>query len=312
MKLEFTRGPKVRPPPRIVVYGDAGVGKTTLGANAPNSVIVPTEDGALGADAPLMPKHKVKTWQELLDTVRSLLVDEHDRQWVVIDTINGASTLCAQHVCNRDFGGRWESIRGAEGYNAWARGPKETAREIVVLLDLLDGLQQKRDMGVMLLAHAAPVKQSNMFGADFYESAPSLDKPVLEIVKAWADQIAYAGREVRAATRDGERRAKVSMVSDARHLWFEGQPGIVAKNRIGYEMPARILLDWDTYEAELNRDHTSDFVAQALEMCGQADETAHEIVRKRLGGEISSEALEKIGVKKLQALIGWLLKRSEA
>lgn len=308
MKLDFTREAKKRPPPRIVVYGDAGIGKTTLGANAPNSVIVPTEDGALGADAPLMPNHKVKTWQELLDTARSLLVDEHDRQWVVIDTINGASTLCAQHVCNRDFGGHWG---GKDGYNAWNHGAKETAREMVALLDLLDGLQQVRGMGVMLLAHAAPVKQSNMFGVDFYESAPALDKPVLDLIKAWADQIAYAGRDVRAATRDGERRAKVSMVSKTRYLWFEGQPGMVAKNRVGYEMPAQIELGWDTYEYELARDHAADFVSQAIELLSLADEATRGVIRQRMGGEITPEALAKIGVKKLQSLIGWLLKRSE-
>jgi hypothetical protein len=36
---------KRQSPPRLLIYGVEGVGKSTLGANAPKPIFVPTEDG---------------------------------------------------------------------------------------------------------------------------------------------------------------------------------------------------------------------------------------------------------------------------
>jgi replication-associated recombination protein RarA len=38
-------------PPRIVIYGPHGIGKTTFGAAAPGSVILPIEKGLASATA---------------------------------------------------------------------------------------------------------------------------------------------------------------------------------------------------------------------------------------------------------------------
>jgi hypothetical protein len=35
-------------PPRIVIYGDHGLGKTTFAASAPNAIVLRTEDGLAG------------------------------------------------------------------------------------------------------------------------------------------------------------------------------------------------------------------------------------------------------------------------
>ncbi|MCL2120125.1 MAG: ATP-binding protein [Planctomycetaceae bacterium] len=36
---------KKQQPPRLLIYGSEGVGKSTLAAKAPNPIFIPTEDG---------------------------------------------------------------------------------------------------------------------------------------------------------------------------------------------------------------------------------------------------------------------------
>lgn len=301
-----------KPPPTLIIHGEPGIGKTTFGTQAPGCVLVATEDGAAAVRVPKLPANrKAEAWEELFGAVEYLLTSDHDRKWLVLDTLNGAAKLCSEYVCKKSFDGLWESTKGQEGYSAWGRGAKETARELQRLLNMLDRLKTEKAMGLILLSHTAPVRTSNMFGSDFQESAPNLERPVLEAVKAWADQIAYAGRDIRASVREGEKTAKISMVGDTRWLWFEGQAGCVAKNRVGYEMPSKIQLDWSTYEAELNKDHTGQLVDQVLELLKTAAADVVAVIEGKLrGGIINNESLADLGTNKLESLIGWLIQKA--
>ena len=45
MNIASIRKGKVIKPPRVLVYGTEGVGKSTFAASAPSPIFVPTEDG---------------------------------------------------------------------------------------------------------------------------------------------------------------------------------------------------------------------------------------------------------------------------
>jgi hypothetical protein len=302
------RPQKQKPQPRVIVYGEPGVGKTTFGTSAPDVILIPTEDGALGVDVPRIPNDgKCETWGDVLLAAKALRGAKHDYRWAALDTLNGAAHLCAEAVCKRDFGGRWTTIKDHEGYDAFGRGDKATAHEFRELLSVLDDLQQQRGMGVILLAHAGLHKQGNALGADYYKFGAEMPKAAWALTCGWADQVAHACREVRAATREGEKKAKASAIGDERWLVFEGGPGRDAKSRVGYEMPERILLSWDDYERALKLDRVGELVKQAAQLLTVAPEKQQAVVRDRLGGEATNEALRAIGARKLEALIGWLL-----
>ena len=73
-------------PPRILIHGVAGVGKTTFAAEANNPVFVQTEDGLGTIPAASFPL--ARTFEEVLESLASLYTEDHDFKTVVIDSVD--------------------------------------------------------------------------------------------------------------------------------------------------------------------------------------------------------------------------------
>ena len=105
----ITRG-KENKPPRLFVYGQEGVGKTSLAASAPNPVFVQTEDGLGEIDTAKFPL--AKSLADVTSAMTALRDDPHDFQTVVLDSADWLERLIWDRVC-QDFGVR--SIEKADG-----------------------------------------------------------------------------------------------------------------------------------------------------------------------------------------------------
>jgi hypothetical protein len=304
------------PPPRLLLYGDAGVGKTTFAGASVDPIIIVTEAGAQGLDVYRLPNTGVcKTWGELLECVGVLSNQEHDRKTVAIDTINQAVTLCEEFVCKRDFGGVWNASRGQEGFNSFGKGNFATAQELKKLLDRLDDLQTK-GMMVMLCAHTGQHKVANALGSDYTAYGADVPKQSWAVLSAWADQIAHATSVVRTISREGEKVKAIAGGSE-RWMYFEPEPGRIVKSRAGYEMPSQVLFDYDTYSAALKTDVVGDLVERVVELYKQVGDADKKIVAERLGlpkkASFSAEAFSGLNKTKLDSLVNWLMsKREEA
>jgi hypothetical protein len=298
---------RVRPPPRVIIAGEHGIGKTTFVASAPDVVLVPVESGAMALDVPRFPAvGVVESWEDLLQVLDILAREKHDFKWVALDSLTAAAELCTRMVCDRDFGGNMITKKGAEGFDAFARGEKAVAYEIRALLNAIDKLQA-RGLGVLMTVHIGLHRQGNALGADFQKLGGAINRYAWEVFAQRVDQIGFAMRDFRASVGEGQKLAKVRAIGSERYLVFEGGPAIDAKSRAGYEMPERILLSWDDYDRELNADRLAALVAQTEELLAGAPEKARAAVAKKLGGEISRETLRAVGKGRLENLIGWLL-----
>ncbi|MCB9850830.1 MAG: ATP-binding protein, partial [Phycisphaerales bacterium] len=134
-------------PPRFVIYGSEGVGKSTVAAQAPRPIFVPTEDGLDQIDCSSFPL--AQTFTEVEAALRALLTEAHEYQSVVIDSLDWLERLIWDELC-RQFA--VTSIEKVDG--GYAKGYTHALGHWRRILDLLNALRTQRSMCVILLAHA--------------------------------------------------------------------------------------------------------------------------------------------------------------
>ena len=81
----ITKG-KTPKPPRIIIYGTEGVGKSTWASQAPNPVFVQTEDGINEIDCAKFPL--AHNFEEVMSELTALLNEPHEYQTVVVDSLD--------------------------------------------------------------------------------------------------------------------------------------------------------------------------------------------------------------------------------
>ena len=100
MLENITRGRESKPP-RLFIYGQEGVGKSTVGAAAPNPIFVQTEDGLGEIDTAKFPL--AKNLNDVLAALTALREEPHDFQTVVLDSADWLERLIWDQVC-AEFG----------------------------------------------------------------------------------------------------------------------------------------------------------------------------------------------------------------
>ena len=82
-------------PPRLLIYGDGGLGKTTFAASAPNPIFIRTEDG-MGklTNIPCFPV--AKNYNDVWEALHALIKEDHEFKTVILDSCD----WLAPHVQN--------------------------------------------------------------------------------------------------------------------------------------------------------------------------------------------------------------------
>lgn len=173
---------KIIEPQKIVIYGESGVGKTTLGAQFPKPLIIDAERSSTHLDTPRV---FVNTWKDLLATLQECKSCEFET--IVIDTIDWAELKCVEHVC-----GVYKK-NGIEDFG-YGKGYQYLAEEFIKLLKTSDEIINA-GKNVVLLAHSQlrrvePPDEGIAF--DRYE--PKLSKKGTPLVVEWCDALLFMFR----------------------------------------------------------------------------------------------------------------------
>jgi len=238
--LENIQTGRENKPPRIMVYGQEGVGKSTFGASAPAPIFIQTEDGLGEIDCCKFPL--ARNVGDVLDSLTALRDEDHNFRTVVIDSLDWLERLIFDEIC-KEFGVR--SIEKADG--GYGKGYVDALVHWRRVISLLDELRNKRGMMVILLAHAKVERFEDPENAAYDRYSPRLHKHAASLISEWVDGVLFATKRMR-VSKDGESRtiaAPIGADGGERILRTNGSPACIAKNR--YSLPNEIPLSWNAF-----------------------------------------------------------------
>jgi len=236
---------RVLQPPRVLVYGPAGIGKTNLGAGTPNPIYLPIEDGLTGMiDVPAFPL--INTFAELTEAIGWLASEEHDFQTATLDSLDWLERLVHQEACRQNGWASIETPDYGKGYTA--------ALEVwKYVLDGFDALRNRRGMGLVLIAHASVVNFKSPEVTPYDRYKPKLHESgkgngANPLIQEAVDCIFFMNWKT-SVVRDREKGDKAGeghargIGGNTRMVYTEERPAWLAKNR--FSMPPEIQLPND-------------------------------------------------------------------
>ena len=232
----ITKGREAQPP-RIMIYGSEGVGKSTFAALAPNPVFVQTEDGLSEIDCSKFPL--AKSFDDVVLQLQAVRDEQHDYGTVVIDSLDWLERLVWDRVC-ADYGVK--SIEKADG--GYGKGYVHALTYWRQIVSLLNDIRARKGMAVILIAHAAVERFEDPEHAAYDRYTPRLHKAACSLVCEWVDAVLFASRRMRVDSTTG-KAAPVGADGGERILRTNGSPACIAKNRFG--LPTELPLSWSAF-----------------------------------------------------------------
>lgn len=280
--MNITRGPR-KVPVKTVIYGPAGIGKSTFAYCFPDPLFIDTEGGTNQMD--VARTDTPTSWDHLLNLVEQVNT-ERPCKTLVIDTIDWAEKLCSKGIRDKAKVASLESFGYGKGYTY-------LAEEMAKLLKLLD---KTRDAGmhVVLCAHAQMRKfeQPDETGAyDRWEL--KLEKKTSAMVKEWADNLFFINYKTMVIKTDNNTR---KATGGQRVMYCTHNPVWDAKNRfcLPDELPFAYAQVAFIYED--NPNDPVKVVQDAVRMVDEAEAKEQEDPKQVLMTQIRA-LMDRAGVK---------------
>jgi len=230
-------------PPRIIIYGDAGLGKTTFAVSAPNPVVIQTEDGLGNLAATAFPL--ARSFEEVIEAISSLYMEEHQFQTVVIDSLDWLEPLIWQRVCQDN---KLESIEKL----SYGKGYVEATYHWRSFFDGITALRDAKGMTVIMTAHNEIKRVEDPTLPAYDRHDLKLHKRASAVAEEFADIILFAAQQTNTITEDaGFNQKRIRTTSTGQRVMHTaGQPAFLAKSR--FPLPPTLPLAWSALEEAMS------------------------------------------------------------
>lgn len=251
------KGPSARPP-KIMLIGVEGVGKSTAGAQMPEPVFICGESGLVGPQFEEVPNYTPEKWQDVLDFVDALADDHGEYRTLVIDTLDWLEPMLFAEVVRK---ANKPDIKNIEdfGYGKGYVLAQNEARQLIMRLDKANAA----GLNILLLSHSQQKTVKNPLGDDYDHFESKMNAKVGGIFKEWADAVLFARFEV--FTRKDGLKSK-GYGGNTRVVETTHSAAWDAKNRYG--LPEQMPLDMATILDAIVQGNGGDAKALAIEIKG--------------------------------------------
>jgi hypothetical protein len=232
MLLEKIQTGRRSAPPRILLYGIEGIGKSTFGAQTPKPIFIQTEDGLDEIACDKFPL--ATTFDDVVAALTELRDGQHGYETAVIDSLDWLERLVWDKLCDQYNVNSIEKVDG--GYSKGYTHALTYWRQII---DLLGTLRNSKGMLVVMIAHAKVEKFEDPEFSPYDRYLPRLHKHACALLCEWSDAVLFATRKIRTQSEDAGFNRKRTIANAVgkdggeRILRTVGGPSCIAKNRYG-------------------------------------------------------------------------------
>lgn len=231
--MPITLQEKAHKPPRIILYGVHGLGKSTFGSMAPKPIFLQTEDGLDSLDVDAFPLSK--TYEQVMEYLGQLATEDHDYKTLVIDSVDWLEPLIWKQVCEEHNVDAIDAIGYGKGYgfalDVWSQ-----------YIEAINYLRDEKDMMIIQLAHTHVKKYENPETDTYDRYEMKLNTKAGSKLMEHSDIVMF-GNYFTAVKKEKEglKERKRAIGGGERILYTTERPVATAKNR--YNLPQEIPFD---------------------------------------------------------------------
>lgn len=231
-------------PLRHLFYGPRGIGKTSLGADAPSPLFLDIEGGSPKINVTRYSfrdepgGHVPRVYEDVLAAIDDVLANPgHGYASLVIDTLDALESLIHDYICRRDGKANVEAYGYGKGY-------KVAVVEIRILKERLDRLINA-GTAIIILAHSDEKTFKNPRGPDYDRYKSEMHELAWSQIAGWCDVVGFIDFEGGGAALKGdESQAKRARGwSTGRRLIQLAPDAAVPDAKCRLSLPAELELD---------------------------------------------------------------------
>lgn len=190
-------------PPKVVIYGPEGIGKSTLAGKFPGALFIDLENGTGRLDvARLDIPQDYPALKILLKEIAKEPPQEY--RTLVIDTADKLDGMITQNIIDSATS---KDVKGIEDFG-YGKGYTYIEENWRKLLDYLAEFQRKTGWTVVFIAHATQRKIETVGQAGNYDHYElKLSKKASPLLKEWADFLLFLNYDVTLVKDDNKTKA---------------------------------------------------------------------------------------------------------
>lgn len=240
-------------PPRVLLSGTEGIGKTTFAAKAPNPIFLAPEDGLMGFDH--LSRFVPSSLDDLHQFLDLIIADAQGYKTLVGDSVDWLERLVAKSMCERDKKTDIEDYGYGKGYVI-------LENELVRILQKLDTIRQKHKLWIILLSHVQIRIFNDPRGQSYDRFEMKGHKKFTGVLREWSDINLFAIYEVSKVKVKGQQKEQA--IGGDRVIHTQWSPAWDAKNRLN--LPEVLPLEWEAFEQAIKDNSVSSLAARVREL----------------------------------------------